>query len=129
MTDRSIGLIFIILMLVVSFAFQVQAKHLATELSGMIARLGGSAGDWLQTLVREGPWLRGMIVLTLAALAFVLWILALARLELSFALVFAAAGLAFNTIGSGLLLNEVITIGRIVGIGFVTAGLIITIVS
>lgn len=129
MTDRAAGLVFISLMLVVSLAFQLQAKQLATELAGTYAKLGGAVGSLFQFLLSEVPWGRLLIVLGLAGLTFVLWLLALTRLELSFALVFASAGLAFSTIASAMILNEPITAHRIIGILLVTAGLITTATS
>ncbi len=129
MTDRMIGLIFIFFMLLVSLAFQLQCKQLATELAVAVSKLEGTLGRDFRSLLREVSWLRLFIVLALAGLTFVLWLLALVRLELSFALVFASAGLAFSTVASALILNEPMTVGRLVGVSLVVVGLVTTATS
>jgi multidrug transporter EmrE-like cation transporter len=129
MPDRALGLVFVLLMLLVSFAFQLQAKQLANELAAVLGRWDGGLDQAVRLLMSEAPLWRGISVLLLAGLTFGLWLLALARLELSFALIFAATGLAFSTIGSGLMLGETLTMGRVLGIAVVTAGVLITVLS
>src|SRR4051794_40716121 len=109
---RMTGLIYISVMVVMSCAFQYQAKLLADGIAPILARNTGFA-DKVDGLLQVAAVARLVLVLALAAGLFVVWLLALTELELSVALPLAAIALVVNAIGTGLLLGEEIGALRI----------------
>ncbi|HYD08042.1 MAG TPA: hypothetical protein VEC60_20065 [Reyranella sp.] len=119
---RMSGLIYISVMVVMSCAFQYQAKLLADDIAPVLARNAGLA-DKLDGLLQVGTIARLVLALALAAGLFVVWLLALTKLELSVALPLAAIALVVNAIGTGLLLGEEIGALRIGGVVTVALGI------
>lgn len=123
MTPRQEGLLLIAALLVLSFIFQIQMKLLAGELAPLIQKshqeVFPKVNDVLWALLSWRP----LIVAALAIALFVVWLLALMRLELSLALPLASVALIVNSIGSGLLLGENLSLARMAGVGFVAAGI------
>lgn len=129
MTDRTIGLILILCMLGVSFIFQLNSKLLATQLAAILPELKGSVADMARKIFDSGVLFRFIAVVMLAGIVFALWLGALTRLDLSYALIFATAGLAFSTIGSSFVLGEPLTSGRLAGLAIVVSGVVLTVLS
>ena len=121
MSDRTLGLLYTAAMLLLSLAFQYQAKVLAGEIAPMISSMT-SIAEKIQNLPQSLLW-RLPIVLTLAVFLFVLWLLTLTKLELSVALPLASVALVINAIGSGLLFGESLGGLRIAGVVTVAAGI------
>jgi hypothetical protein len=116
------GLIYIGVMVVMSCAFQYQAKLLADSIAPVLARNGGLA-DKMNGLLQAAAIARLALVLALAAGLFVVWLLALTKLDLSVALPLAAIALVVNAVGTGLLLGEELGALRIGGVVTVALGI------
>jgi drug/metabolite transporter (DMT)-like permease len=125
---RMTGLIYISVMVVMSCAFQYQAKLLADSIAPILARNAGLA-DKVDSLLQVAAIARLALVLALAAGLFVVWLLALTKLELSVALPLAAIALVVNAIGTGLLLGEEIGAMRIGGVVTVALGIVMVLRS
>ena len=119
---RMQGLIYIGAFVVMSCAFQYQAKLLADGIAPILARNAGLA-DKLDGLLQAATIARLALVFALAAALFVVWLLALTKLDLSVALPLAAIALVINAIGTGLLLGEEIGALRIGGVVTVALGI------
>jgi multidrug transporter EmrE-like cation transporter len=125
---RMQGLIYIGVMVVMSCAFQYQAKLLADGIAPILARDAGLA-DKMAELLQATTIVRLALVLTLAAALFVVWLLALTKLDLSVALPLAAIALVVNAIGTGLLLGEELGALRIGGVVTVALGIVMVLGS
>ena len=124
MSDRTTGLLYVGVMVLLSFAFQYQMKMLAGEIAPALSRdrsasgRQGASGFWRDLQ----PW-RLVLVLGLATLLFAVWFLALTKLDLSVALPLASVALVVNAVGSGLLLGESLGVLRIGGVIVVAIGI------
>lgn len=116
------GLIYIAVMVVMSCAFQYQAKLLADGIAPILARNVGLA-DKMDGLLQAATIARLALVLALAAGLFIVWLLALTKLDLSVALPLAAIALVVNAVGTGMLLGEEIGALRIGGVVTVALGI------
>ncbi len=128
MTARQEGLLLIGALLVVSFVFQIQMKLFANEIAPMLSKgvtIDQIIGHLSKTLLMWRLWLVGLLAVSL----FAIWLAALTRLELSFALPLASVALVINAIGSGLLLGEALTPTRLVGVLAVAVGMILILKS
>jgi drug/metabolite transporter (DMT)-like permease len=125
---RMQGLIYIGVMVVMSCAFQYQAKLLADGIAPILARDAGLA-DKMAELLQAATIVRLALVLALAAALFVVWLLALTKLDLSVALPLAAIALVVNAIGTGLLLGEELGALRIGGVVTVALGIVMVLGS
>jgi drug/metabolite transporter (DMT)-like permease len=125
---RMSGLIYISVMVVMSCAFQYQAKLLADGIAPILAHTARLA-DKVDGLLQAATIARLALVLALAAGLFVVWLLALTKLELSVALPLAAIALVINAIGTGLLLGEEIGALRIGGVVTVALGIVMVLKS
>jgi hypothetical protein len=122
------GLIYIGVMVVMSCAFQYQAKLLADGIAPLLAR-NASLADKMDGLLQAATIARLAIVLALAAALFVVWLLVLTKLDLSVALPLAAIALVVNAIGTGLLLGEAIGVLRVSGVITVALGIVMVLKS
>jgi len=122
------GLLYIAVMVALSCAFQYQAKLLADDLAPILARSAGLA-DKSQALMQNAVMVRLAVVLALAAALFVVWLLALTKLDLSVALPLAAVALVVNAVGTAFLLGEEIGALRIGGVVAVAIGIIMVLKS
>jgi drug/metabolite transporter (DMT)-like permease len=125
---RMQGLIYIGVMVVMSCAFQYQAKLLADGIAPILARNAGLA-DKMDALLQAATVARLAVVLALAVALFVVWLLALTKLDLSVALPLAAIALIVNAVGTGLLLGEEIGVLRIGGVIAVALGIVMVLKS
>jgi drug/metabolite transporter (DMT)-like permease len=115
MDQRTEGILLIALMIALSLVFQVQMKLFASTLGPLLAK----AQDWRGTvsaLVAASFCWRGFLIVILAGLLFLLWLLALTRLELSFALPIASIAFVITAVGGGLWLGEDLNWVRILGL-------------
>jgi drug/metabolite transporter (DMT)-like permease len=95
--------------------FQVQVKLLAASLTPALTK----TGDWQDiatAVIRNCMTWRALFVAVLAGSVFVLWILALTRLELSYALPIASISFVISAVGGGLWLGEQLSWTRIAGL-------------
>jgi multidrug transporter EmrE-like cation transporter len=129
MAARTEGLIFIAIMIVVSFVFQIQLKILADELAHVLARQDLGLLSKMKALTWAAVAWRPIAVAVLAVLLFALWFLTLTRLELSVALPVVSIGLLVNAIGGGLMLGEPLSPLRIIGVVTVAAGVFMVLKS
>lgn len=129
MTMRQEGFLLIAGLLVLSFVFQIQMKLLAGDLAPVLAKSDQSIGRKLIDLYWAGMSWRTAVVGILAVALFAVWLLALMRLELSMALPLASVALIVNSIGSGLLLGEDMTLMRVAGVFTVAAGIALVLKS
>src|SRR5437763_9751069 len=125
---RGQGLLYIGVMVLLSCLFQYQTKILADDMAPILAR-AATLSDKMLGLMQGVLMVRLLFVLGLAALLFVVWLLALTKLDLSVALPLAAIALVVNAIGTGLLLGEEISALRIGGVLTVAAGIVMVLKS
>jgi multidrug transporter EmrE-like cation transporter len=123
MSTRNEGLLMIGVLVILSFAFQLQMKQFATELTPILAKTGGTPLTKLSDIVTLSLGWRPLLIASLAVALFVVWLLALTRLDLSLALPLASVSLVVNSVGSGLILGEALTIARIAGILVIGGGI------
>ena len=123
MSDRTVGLLYVAALLLLSFVFQHQMKIYANEIAPALARSDSGLGSRATALVRVAVGWRLAFVLGLAALLFATWLLALTKLDLSLALPLASVALIVNALGTGLLLGEGIGLLRVAGVLTVAAGI------
>jgi len=119
------GLALIGLMFVMSLVFQIQLKIIADDVAPVLAREAPDLGTKTRAVLAVVMSWRSLFTAVLAALLFLVWFLALTRLELSLALPLASVGIVINSLGSGLILQEELTAGRIIGVLAVAAGIVL----
>ena len=122
MNQRTEGILLIAGMIALSLVFQVQMKLFASMLGPLLAK----AQDWrgaVGALVAAALGWRGLLIVVLAGLLFLLWLLALTRLELSFALPIASIAFVITAIGGGLWLGEDLNWVRILGVAIIAVGI------
>lgn len=122
MDQRTEGILLIALMIALSLVFQVQMKLFASTLGPLLDK----APDWrsiLGAVLATSLGWRGIFIATLACLLFLIWLLALTRLELSFALPISSIAFVVTAVGGGLWLGEDLSWIRIVGIVITAAGI------
>lgn len=127
MTDREQGLLLIAVLLGLSFVFQLQMKMFATEISALLSSI--STGQSVSRISQIFLMPRTYLIGVLCILLFVVWLGALTRLELSLALPLASVALVINSIGSGLILGEALTVTRIIGVLAIAAGIVLVLKS
>ncbi len=113
------------LMFVMSLVFQIQLKIIADDVAPVLAREAPDLGTKTRAVLAVVMSWRSLFTAVLAALLFLVWFLALTRLELSLALPLASVGIVINSLGSGLILQEELTAGRIIGVLAVAAGIVL----
>ena len=129
MSDRTTGLIYIAVLLLLCFVFQYQMKIFANEIAPTLSRTASGASEKLGSLLRVSILWRMALVFGLAGLLFVFWLLALTKLDLSVALPLASIALVLNAVGSGLLLGEGMSMLRIAGVMTVAGGIALVLKS
>lgn len=128
MSTRTEGILLLALMIGLSLVFQVQMKLFGVAYGSAVAK----AESWPLTIVAllevSLSW-RGVVVLGLAAAQFVLWLMVLARLDLSVAISIGSLGLVFSALGGGFWLGEDLSLLRIVGLFATAIGVTLVICS
>lgn len=128
MEPRTQGILLTLLMISLSLVFQVQMKQFATALNPLLAKADGVLGI-LGALAQVALSWRALAIVALAGSLFLLWLLCLTRLELSFALPVAAIAFIVNAVGGGLWLGENLSWLRLGGIMTTAIGIILVINS
>ena len=129
MSARTEGLIFVVLLLVMSFIFQIQLKLFADQIAPILSR--HDLGIWSKAKAVSSDvfaW-RPLLIAVLAVLLFAVWFLALTKLELSVALPVASVALVINSVGSALMLGENLSSLRLAGVLTVAAGIALVLKS
>lgn len=109
------GILLVALVIGVSLIFQVQMKLFGTALASAFTK----ADDWASTtiaLVEVVLTWRGCLIVVLAGAQFIIWLMVLARLDLSLAVPLLSLGLIAVAIGGGLWLGEELNWIRVVGL-------------
>lgn len=123
------GVILILLLVAMSFVFQIQLKIFANEIAPAVTGGGGSLAGRVALVAKAAVGWRPLLIMVLAGGLFIVWLLTLSRLELSVALPLASIALVVNSVGAGLLLGESLSWMRLVGIVTVAAGLLLVLRS
>jgi hypothetical protein len=105
MDQRTQGILLVAVMIAMSLVFQVQVKLLAASLTPVLTKTGNWQ-DIASGVIRNCLTWRAVFVVALAGLLFILWLLALTRLELSYALPIASISFVITAVGGGLWLGE-----------------------
>lgn len=121
MSSRTEGLLMLALMVALSAVFQVQVKTVAGQVGAALARQDPGLIGIVFTAVRAMISWRGAFMVGLAGFLFLLWLLALTKLELSYALPLVSISLVVTAVGGGLWLGESLTMMRVAGL-LLTAG-------
>jgi len=121
MSARVEGLLMLAVMVALSAVFQVQVKTVAGQVGAALARQDPGLIGIVLTAVRAMISWRGAFMVGLAGFLFLLWLLALTKLELSYALPLVSISLVVTAVGGGLWLGESLTMMRVAGL-LVTAG-------
>jgi drug/metabolite transporter (DMT)-like permease len=123
MSIRIESAVLILLLVAMSFVFQIELKIFANEIAPAFGAGGSSMGERIAFLTRAALAWRPLVIIALAGGLFLVWLLTLTRLELSVALPLASIALVVNAIGAGLLLGEALSTTRIAGVVIVAIGL------
>ena len=108
--------------------FQVQMKLFGTALASAFARSDGWSSTVIAVLEVSVSW-RGCLVFLLAVVQFVVWLMALARLDLSIAVPMLSLGLLAVALGGGLWLGEDLNWVRVTGLMATAIGIGLVIYS
>jgi drug/metabolite transporter (DMT)-like permease len=128
MDQRTQGILLVAVMIAMSLVFQVQVKLLAASLTPALTKTGNWQ-DITAAVIRNCLTWRAFLVVALAGLVFVIWILALTRLELSYALPIASISFVITAVGGGLWLGEQLSWMRIVGLVTTAIGIGLVVTS
>jgi len=116
MSARTEGLLMLAVMVALSAVFQVQVTLLAGQVGSVLARQDPGLIGIVLTAVRAMISWRGVFMVGLAGFLLLLWLLALTRLELSYALPLVSISLVVTAVGGGLWLGESLTVMRVAGL-------------
>ncbi len=128
MDQRTQGILLVAVMIAMSLVFQVQVKLLASSLTPALTKTGNWQ-DIAAAVIRNCLSWRAFFVVVLAGLVFIIWILALTRLDLSFALPIASISFVVTAVGGGLWLGEQLSLIRIVGLVTTAIGIALVVIS
>jgi drug/metabolite transporter (DMT)-like permease len=126
--QRTQGILLVAVMIAMSLVFQVQVKLLASSLTPALTKTGNWQ-DIAAAVIRNCLSWRAFFVVVLAGLVFIIWILALTRLDLSFALPIASISFVVTAVGGGLWLGEQLSLIRIVGLVTTAIGIALVVIS
>lgn len=115
MSSRTEGLLLVALVIGVSLIFQVQMKQFGTSLASAFTKADGWASAAVALVEVTGTW-RGCLIVLLAGAQFVIWLMVLARLDLSLAVPLLSLGLIAVAMGGGLWLGEDLNWVRVAGL-------------
>lgn len=123
------SLFLIILLVVMSLAFQVLLKNFANEIAPAVSGGPNPLNARVALVAKALLGWRPLLIIALAGGLFLVWLLTLTRLELSVALPLASITLIVNSVGAGIILGETLSATRILGIVTVAAGLMLVLRS
>src|SRR5215471_20892923 len=104
-TSRVEGILLIGLVIGLSLGFQVQMKLLGADFASALTKADGVAATVTALLEVSLSW-RGFFVALVACAQFIVWLMALARLDLSFAIPMLSLGLLVVAWSGGMGLGE-----------------------
>lgn len=123
MSARAEGIVMLVVMVALSAVFQVQVKLLAGQLGSALAHQDPGLIGIVLSAVRSMISWRGAFMVALAGFLFLLWLLALTKLELSYALPLVSVSLVVTAVGGGLWLGEGLSLLRVAGLLLTAAGI------
>ncbi len=122
MSSRTEGFLFVALVIGVSLVFQVLMKQFGTSLAVAFSRSDSWASTVLALTEVVATW-RGCLIVLLAGAQFVIWLMVLARLDLSLAVPLLSLGLIAVALGGGLWLGENLSWVRVAGLVVTAIGI------
>jgi len=121
-------MLLIVLVIGLSLVFQVQMKLFGGAVALAVTRANGLAGGAAALLDVAVSW-RGLVIAVLALAQFVVWLMALARLDLSLAIPMLSLGLLVVAWSGGVWLGEDLNWARMLGLCATAVGICLVIYS
>ena len=121
MSSRLQGILLIVLVIGVSLIFQVQMKLFGSAFASALAKADGPAKAVAAVLQVSLSW-RGVLVALLASAQFVIWLMVLARVDLSLAVPMLSLGLLVVALSGGAWLGEDLNLLRVLGVCLTAVG-------
>jgi multidrug transporter EmrE-like cation transporter len=115
-------MLLIVLVIGLSLVFQVQMKLFGTAFASSFTKAGGWISMALAILEVSLTW-RGLLIVLLAGAQFVVWLMVLARLDLSLAVPMLSLGLLVVAMSGGWWLGEDLNWIRVVGLVATAVGI------
>ena len=109
------GILLIVLVIGLSLIFQVQMKLFSAEFASALAKADGVVATVTVLLEDSLTW-RGFFVALVACAQFIVWLMALARLDLSLAIPMLSLGLLVVAWSGGMWLGEDLNWVRVAGL-------------
>jgi len=114
-SSRVEGILLIVLVIGLSLIFQVQMKLFGAEFASALAKASGVTATLAALLEVSLSW-RGLFVALVACAQFIVWLMALVRLDLSFAIPMLSLGLLVVAWSGGMWLGEDLNWVRVAGL-------------
>ena len=121
MSSRFQGILLIVLVIGISLVFQVQMKLFGSAFASALAKADGLGKAVAAVLEVSLSW-RGVLVALLAGAQFVIWLMALARIDLSLAVPILSLGLLVVALSGGAWLGEDLNLLRVLGVCLTAVG-------
>lgn len=121
MSSRLQGILLIVLVIGVSLVFQVQMKLFGSAFASALAKADGLSKAIVSILQVSLSW-RGVLVGGLAGAQFIIWLMVLARIELSLAVPMLSLGLLVVALSGGAWLGEDLNLLRVLGVCLTAVG-------
>lgn len=121
MSSRLQGILLIILVIGISLVLQVQMKLFGSAFASALAKADGLAKAIAAVFQVSLSW-RGVLVALLAGAQFVIWLMALARIDLSLAVPILSLGLLVVALSGGAWLGEDLNLLRVLGVCLTAVG-------
>jgi len=121
MSSRLQGILLIVLVIGVSLVFQVQMKLFGSAFASALAKADGLPKAIVSILQVSLSW-RGVLVGVLAGAQFIIWLMVLARIELSLAVPMLSLGLLVVALSGGVWLGEDLNLLRVLGVCLTAVG-------
>lgn len=128
MSARLEGFLLIALVIALSLVFQVQMKLFGGAAANAVSQAKGGI-DTVTALLEVAVTWRGFAIALLACAQFVLWLMALSRLDLSLAIPLLSLGLLLVAWSGGVWLGEQLNLLRGLGLGATAVGICLVIFS
>lgn len=128
MSTRSEGIALIFLLIGLTLISQVQMKLFGAAFANALSRAEGWRETILSVVAVAATW-QGLLIGFLAVAQFVVWLMALARLDLSLAIPVFSLGFLVVALGGGYWLGEDLNLLRIAGLLTTAMGISLVICS
>jgi drug/metabolite transporter (DMT)-like permease len=126
--SRAEGILLIVLVIGLSLVFQVQMKLFSAELAAALTKANSVAASVTALLEVSLTW-RGLFVALVACAQFIVWLMALARLDLSLAIPMLSLGLIVVAWSGGVWLGEELNWVRVAGLCATALGICLVMYS